>query len=93
MSETPIDIVISGLQTQISELKEIISGLNNDQNTSSTAQTAQTAQVRSIENERNALQIENSKLNYQITHLLRALNKKDNEISLLRKDLNKSGFK
>lgn len=30
MSETPIDIVISGLQTQISELKEIISGkLNN----------------------------------------------------------------
>ncbi|UZO04649.1 uncharacterized protein OCT59_025023 [Rhizophagus irregularis] len=72
MSETPIDIVISGLQTQISELKEIISGLNNDQNTSSTAQTAQTA---------------------QITHLLRALNKKDNEISLLRKDLNKSGFK
>ncbi|CAB4490440.1 unnamed protein product [Rhizophagus irregularis] len=45
MSETPIDIVISGLQTQISELKEIISGLNNDQNTSSTAQTAQTAQI------------------------------------------------
>ncbi|RGB37389.1 hypothetical protein C1646_694777 [Rhizophagus diaphanus] len=92
MSETPIDIVISGLQTQISELKEIISGLNNDQNTS-TAQTALAAQVRSIENERDALQIENSKLNYQITHLLRALNKKDNEISLLRKDLNKSGFK
>jgi hypothetical protein len=26
MSETPINIVISGLQTQISELKEIISG-------------------------------------------------------------------
>ncbi|GBB97080.1 hypothetical protein RclHR1_02910008 [Rhizophagus clarus] len=91
MSETPIDIVISGLQAQISELKEIISGLNNDQNSST--QTAQTAQLRVIENERDSLQIENSKLNYRIIHLLRTLNKKDNEISLLRKDLNKSGFR
>ncbi|RIA94710.1 hypothetical protein C1645_817625 [Glomus cerebriforme] len=90
MSETPIDIVINGLQTQISELKEIISGLNNDQNTSCTTSTAQ---MKSIKDECDSLKIENAKCNYRITHLLRALDKKDYEISLLKKDLNKTEFK
>jgi hypothetical protein len=79
------------LQIYLSEFLLLISffyiGLNNGQNTTSAAQ------VKSIDNERDSLKIENAKLNCRITHLLRTLDKKDYEISLLRKDLSKTKFR
>ncbi|CAI2162366.1 12239_t:CDS:2 [Funneliformis geosporum] len=84
MSETSIDIIINGLQAQLSELKEVISGLNNDQNTS-----AQTTNMKPIADELDALKITNTKLNYRITQLLRALDEKDSIISSLKDSINK----
>ncbi|CAG8451237.1 10574_t:CDS:2 [Funneliformis mosseae] len=75
MSETSIDIIINGLQAQISELKEVIS--------------AQTTNLKPLEDELYALKITNNKLNYRITQLLRTLEEKDSEISSLKESINK----
>ncbi|CAG8525292.1 15857_t:CDS:2 [Dentiscutata heterogama] len=79
---TPTEITIKGLQEQVKELNEIISGL--DSKTSPKLKTE-----LSSDKETELLKIENSKLKYRIKHLLNSLDKKDDEISKLKNQLEK----
>ncbi|CAG8619355.1 20152_t:CDS:2, partial [Racocetra fulgida] len=78
---TPIEITIKGLQEQIKELNEIILGL--DATTSPILKSDLPSSNKEIE----LLKIENLKLNFRIKHLLNSLDKKDDEISKLKNQL------
>lgn len=84
---TPTEITIKGLQEQVKELNEIISGLNSK--TSSELKTELSTSSDDIE----LLKIENSKLKYRIKHLLNSLDKKDDEISKLKNQLESLNIK
>ncbi|CAG8663660.1 7368_t:CDS:2 [Dentiscutata erythropus] len=79
---TPTEITIKGLQEQVKELNEIISGLGSK--ISPKLKTELTS-----DKETELLKIENSKLKYRIKHLLNSLDKKDDEISKLKNQLEK----
>ncbi|RIB05959.1 hypothetical protein C2G38_2218246 [Gigaspora rosea] len=85
---TPTEITIKGLQEQVKELNEIISGLD-----SKTSPELKTELSTSSDKDIEILKIENSKLKYRIKHLLTSLDKKDDEISKLKNQLESLNIK
>ncbi|RHZ67004.1 hypothetical protein Glove_303g105 [Diversispora epigaea] len=88
--KTPTEIAIEGLQAQVKELQEIISGLKiHDTFTNLSPpppkEKEQKEKKQNSQRQIEALQIENSKFKFRIKHLLTALDKKDEEISQLKK--------
>ncbi|CAG8654908.1 11267_t:CDS:2 [Gigaspora margarita] len=66
---TPTEITIKGLQEQVKELNEIISGKNITSLNSKTSPELKT-ELSTSSDDIELLKIENSKLKYRIKHLL-----------------------
>ncbi|CAG8607262.1 2057_t:CDS:2 [Acaulospora morrowiae] len=82
-THTPIEITVKGLQTQLNELREILSVQQQETPFSSEELVNSTQDKNQIA----TLQIENAKLKFRIKHLLNTLDKKDDEIAQLKKTL------
>ncbi|CAG8604333.1 3299_t:CDS:2 [Acaulospora morrowiae] len=79
-THTPIEITIKGLQTQLNELREILSVQQQEFSSGELVNSTQD------KNQIETLQNENAKLKFRIKHLLNTLDKKDDEIAQLKKN-------
>ncbi|CEJ02786.1 hypothetical protein RMCBS344292_16781 [Rhizopus microsporus] len=76
LSNTPVDVAIKALQTQVEQLKRMVNNKNtNDSNNS----TSNEAEVQSLKKEIQELKTANDKAEYRIKMLLRALEERDNK--------------
>ncbi|CAO3663779.1 hypothetical protein G6F70_002295 [Rhizopus microsporus] len=78
LSNTPVDVAIKALQTQVEQLKRIVNNKNtNEQNSNNS--TSNEAEVQSLKKEIQELKTANDKAEYRIKMLLRALEERDNK--------------
>ncbi|KAJ1944887.1 hypothetical protein FBU59_002475 [Linderina macrospora] len=72
-------IVVTGLQKQVDELRQMLEDENSQAEVSTTASAESAAQIKQLEDK-------NRKLAVRISHLLRALDRKDSELQALQQN-------